>query len=206
MHWIVIPFRGPVGAKSRLADLFDEPRRHALALAMFKHVLAVAAAAVDSQRVLIVTSSLEAAEVARINGAVALREDSGSLNAALRGARDFLLLMGARRVTILPADLPQLSLADVSAMLSAQPGQFEIAPDRHGTGTNGLTVPLEVDFGYAFGKDSLARHEQEASRLGLALTRVIRTGLACDLDTVADLELLPCDHWLRAVIAKPRAA
>jgi 2-phospho-L-lactate guanylyltransferase len=206
MHWIVIPFRGPDGAKSRLADVLDESRRMALALAMFKHVVAVATAAVDPGRVLIVTSSSEAVGVAQAAGAIALRESSGALNGALSAARDFFLLSGARRATILPADLPQLSQADVCAMLVLQPGQVVIAPDRHGSGTNALTVPLDVDFHYAFGEGSLARHLQEASRLGLDVSRVCRSGLACDLDTGEDLDLLPHDHWLRTVISRPRAA
>jgi 2-phospho-L-lactate guanylyltransferase len=206
MHWIVIPFRGPDGAKSRLSGVLDEARRTQLALAMFKHVVAVATVALDPRRVLIVTTSAAAADIAQAGGAIALRESSGALNGALRAARDFLLLSGARRATILPADLPQLSQADVCAMLALQPGQVVVAPDRHGSGTNGLAVPLDVDFEFFFGSGSLARHVQEASRLGLEVTRVSRSGLACDLDTGDDLDLLPHDHWLRTVIARPRAA
>ena len=37
--WVVVPFKGPVGSKRRLADLFDESERARLSLAMLDGVL-----------------------------------------------------------------------------------------------------------------------------------------------------------------------
>ena len=206
MHWIVIPFRGPDGAKSRLADALDERQRCALAMAMFRHVLGVACAVNGANRVLVVTTSSTAAEAAQKCGATALREQAGSLNPALRNARAALLLFGATRATVLAADLPDVTEADVKAALSAEPGRIAIAGDRHGLGTNAVTLPLGVDFAFAFGPDSFAAHSSEAARHELGIVRLDRPGLANDLDTAKDLALLTDGHWLRAIIAQPRAA
>lgn len=206
MHWIIIPYRGPDGAKSRLAEALDDRRRRAMSMAMFEHVLAMATAAAGPHRVLVATTSAKAAEAAQQRGAVALREQEGSLDQALNNARVALLLFGATHATVLPADLPDLGVADVASMLSVAPGGISISSDRHGTGTNALTVPLGVDFRFAFGPGSFAAHCREARRLGLDIEKQDRPGLAADLDTSDDLALLPDGHWLHAIIARPHAA
>lgn len=206
MHWIVIPFRGPNGAKSRLADVLDEQQRCVTSMAMFQHVLGIASAAVGPGRVLVVTTSSKATEAAQKCGATCLQEQAGSLNPTLRNARAALLLFGATRVTVLAADLPDITEADVKSVLSAEPGQIAVAPDRHGLGTNALTLPLGVDFAFAFGPGSFSAHSNEAARHGLGIVRLDRPGLANDLDTAEDIALLADGHWLHAVIAQPRAA
>ncbi len=206
MHWIVIPFRGPDGAKSRLADALDERQRCALAMAMFQRVLGIACDVNGAVRVLVVTTSAKAAEAAQTCGATALREQGGALNPALGNARAALLLFGATRATVLAADLPDITEADVKAALSAGNGGVAIAADRHGVGTNAVTLPLGMDFAFAFGPDSFAAHSREAARHGLGVARIDRSGLANDLDTADDLALLSDGHWLRAIIAQSRAA
>jgi 2-phospho-L-lactate guanylyltransferase (CobY/MobA/RfbA family) len=62
-----------------------------------------------------------------------------------------------------------------------------IAPDRAGTGTNGLALRPPDALGFAFGTDSLAAHREAAGDAGVALVEVHRPGLAFDLDTPADL-------------------
>ena len=73
---IVIPFRGPWGAKSRLAPSLTEPMRSSLALSLFLHVLAEATTA-GAGPVLVVTPSGEAASHARRFGVEVLRETAG---------------------------------------------------------------------------------------------------------------------------------
>ena len=62
-----------------------------------------------------------------------------------------------------------------------------IAPDRAGTGTNGLALRPPDVIGFRFGLDSLAGHVAEAQAAGVPLVEVVRPGLAFDLDTPADL-------------------
>src|SRR5678815_5246247 len=66
----------------------------------------------------------------------------------------------ARELVFLPADLPRLKAADVDALVLAGRGaRIAIAPDRRGTGTNGLYLPAALDFPCRFGVESRARHE-----------------------------------------------
>ena len=64
-----------------------------------------------------------------------------------------------------------------------------IAPDRHGVGTNGLSLPLPAarGFRFAFGDDSFALHQAEAARLGLIVEVIHSPTLAKDIDVPADL-------------------
>ena len=74
--------------------------------------------------------------------------------------------------------------------LAAVPaGEIGIAPDRHGTGTNALSLPLPqaAGFAFAFGADSFARHHDEAERLGLTIEVIHSHGLARDIDEPPDL-------------------
>ena len=90
---------------------------------------------------------------------------------------------------LLHADLPQLTAEDCTALATLPAGAIGIAPDRHGTGTNALSLPLPdaSGFQFAFGSDSFARHRAEAARLGLSLVEIRRPGLATDIDEPDDL-------------------
>ena len=195
MHWIVIPFRGPEAAKSRLAGALSDADRRALALAMFRHVLDVAIACVGRERVLVVTPCAGVAATVSNDGVAVLREASGSLNGALALACDELRERGADRVTIVAADLPLLTVSDLSALMAAAGGGIAIAPDRAGGGTNALSLPLAVRLDLAYGPGSLEAHRSAARRLGLEVALVARPGLASDIDIEADLALLRGGGW-----------
>ena len=192
---IVIPFRGPWGAKSRLAPALAEPMRASLALSLYRHVLAEAISA-GAAPVLVVTPSGEAASLAKRYGASVLRETAGSLNAAVTLAAKSLNAAGIERMAVIAADLPLLESDDIAALLGAGCCDVTIAPDRAGSGTNAMAVPVAPTaagrFGFHYGHKSLAAHRREAARLGLAELLIDRAGLAGDLDTADDLALL--DH------------
>ncbi|MGE0628662.1 MAG: 2-phospho-L-lactate guanylyltransferase [Hyphomicrobiaceae bacterium] len=186
---IVIPFRGPRGAKSRLDAVLEDWVRESLAMSLFKHVLSEVIDA-GCGRVLVLTNSPEAASHAGICGVDVLRETTGSLNAALAYARKSLMSSGAERMAVIAADLPMLGSQDVIALLDAGAGGFAIAPDKGGSGTNAIAVPVRASFTFRYGHKSLAAHRKQASRLGLAEALVGEIGLAADLDEPHDLALL----------------
>ncbi len=62
-----------------------------------------------------------------------------------------------------------------------------IAPDRLGTGTNGLALAPPGVIGFRFGTGSFAAHRAEAQAAGVEPAIVARPGLAFDLDTPEDL-------------------
>jgi 2-phospho-L-lactate/phosphoenolpyruvate guanylyltransferase len=96
----------------------------------------------------------------------------------------------------LPADLPQITAAEIDALVRAgRSGGFSIAPDAAGTGTNALCLVSTQPFEFQFGPDSQRLHLQEAQRLGLTPQIVRLPGLALDIDSPADLQRLEEQQW-----------
>jgi 2-phospho-L-lactate guanylyltransferase len=121
-------------------------------------------------------------------------EDSpeAGLNQALIRGRRHALRAGARRVLVLPADLPRLTPQPVAALLAMadSPPSAVIAPDRHGSGTNALLLAPPGLIEYTFGPLSFMRHLEMAEAAG-ARTRICRSpAFALDLDLPEDLVLL----------------
>ncbi len=94
-----------------------------------------------------------------------------------------------RDVVMVPANLPQTSALDADLLAAAPRGTLSIAPDRHGTGTNALSLPLPdaKSCTFAFGTGSFARLCGEAQRLGLEVEIIRSPGLARDIDEPGDL-------------------
>lgn len=186
---VIIPVKAPGEAKLRLAGVLSIAERARLVGAMLAHVVSAARAArgVDDIRLI-------GPRVYDLPDAPPMLADpGGGLNAALASA-----LVGAlaergdaaiTRLLILPADLPQLTALDIELLAATPAGEIAIAPDRHGTGTNALSLPLPQSggFTFAFGTDSFAHHHAEAERLGLAIGQVHSPGLARDIDLPEDL-------------------
>ncbi len=94
------------------------------------------------------------------------------LNAGLREARAEALGAGVTRLAVIHGDLPELTAADVTALLDAVDGPaaggpaVAIAPDAAGRGTNGLALSPPDVIAFHFGPDSLAAHREAALRSG----------------------------------------
>jgi 2-phospho-L-lactate guanylyltransferase len=140
-----------------------------------------------------------ALELARLRGAVPLRESGDGLNVALGQARDVALARGARATLVVPADLPWLAPGDLRALLVlAGDAEVVLAPSRDGRGTNGLYTRPPDALHYAFGPNSCAEHLAQAETTGLR-ARLCRTpGFAFDVDTPADLAALRAPGERRA--------
>lgn len=180
--WVIIPAKAPPEAKGRLAEVLDPDARARLARAMLAR--AVEAAMGAENLALVGTSRLGQADEIEL-----LPEPAGGLNTAVTSAREAVASRGGTRIVTLAGDLPQVCAADVAALTALPPGVIGIAPDRHGTGTNALSLPLPeaLDFIYAYGPGSCAKHRAEAARLGLEFREVLTPGLARDIDEPADL-------------------
>ncbi len=152
---------------------------------MATHVAATARAAhgIDEVRFLVLASDGLPADVSL------LHEPGEGLNAALAAAVTQADLAAAARVVFLAGDLPLLTPGDVALLTVAAGETVVIAPDRHGIGTNAISLPLAhaADFRFAFGSDSLARHRAEVARVGLDLIEVHSEGLARDVDLPDEL-------------------
>jgi 2-phospho-L-lactate guanylyltransferase len=183
--WAIIPVKGPDEGKRRLAGALDDVARRRLVAAMLDRVVAAAQAARGIDRLLVVGPSRHG-----LSPGVALHPDpGGGLNAALTDALQAAADGGASRAVVIAADLPQVTARDVELLAAAPPEVIAIAPDRHETGTNAVSLPLPqaLGFAFAFGPDSFARHNAEAEHLGMPVEIVEGPGLMRDVDTPADL-------------------
>jgi 2-phospho-L-lactate guanylyltransferase len=181
---IIVPHRGLAAAKTRLAPVLAPEERVTLARELLQRVLRVAREAVDD--VVVITPSAELITVVEPTGATLVVQRGMGLNAGLDQARGDALEAGIGLLGVLHGDLPNLRTDDILALLAAapEPRGVAIAPDRSGSGTNGLALRPPDVMPFAFGIGSFAAHSAAA---GGAAAIVNRPGLEVDLDTPADL-------------------
>lgn len=184
--WAVIPIKASAESKTRLAGVLAPDERQALVGVMLSRVVEAAQMAQLIDRVCVVgPSRMDMADEVRL-----LSDPGRGLNAAVQSALAEVLDENVDRLVIIAADLPQVTAHELDLLAAAPPGTIAIAPDRHETGTNALSLPLPAarDFRFAFGTDSFARHKSETQRLGLALEIVLSRGLEYDIDEPEDLD------------------
>jgi 2-phospho-L-lactate guanylyltransferase len=155
----------------------------------------------ELEQVLVISRDPEALAVARDCGARTVREDgSPHLNIALTRATAVATTYAAQGVLILPADLPQLTKADVMAMVEAaeETRVVVIAPDHRREGTNAMLVKPAGLIQYDFGKQSFDRHFEQAKSKGVTVKVIELPSLAHDVDLPEDLQFLNGDieNWL----------
>jgi 2-phospho-L-lactate guanylyltransferase len=191
---IIVPHRGLEAAKTRLAPSLDPAGRIMLASQLLQRVLRVSCEV--TQDVVVISPSRPLREIVEASGANLEVQRGMGLNEGLDQARSQALLDGITTLVVLHGDLPNLRPEDVQVLMAALPSGDTpggaIAPDRAGTGTNGLVLRPPGVIRFRFGKGSFALHAAEAERAGVPLTAVNRSGLAFDLDTPEDLA-----RWLK---------
>lgn len=181
----LVPIKAARERKTRLAHDLSSDERVRLSDAMLWHVLGVLRDADCISEVAL----LSTAPIAGWDGQRLVDEGRG-LNAELQAAAatiDGLLL-------VIHADLPSLSVEDVTALTLAGRGGIAIAPDRHHRGTNAIALGRRDGFIFAFGADSLDRHRSQTTAPAI----IDRPGLALDIDVMDDLDLLAgAGSWWR---------
>jgi len=183
--WALIPVKAPGLGKTRLASALDPDEREALVCGMLRHVLDTVSGCRAIQRVCVLGP-------ARPNlGSKVLRfDDPGpDLNGALESTMSAITAAGPERIVVLPADLPCLSLADVERLATLPADTLGIAPDRHRTGTNALSLPLPAGiwFPFSFGENSFSIHCEHAKNHDLTVETILSCGLEKDIDDPLDL-------------------
>lgn len=188
----ILPVKRPAGAKSRMAGALDEARRAGLVEAMLGDVLD----ALEGSRMLfgtiVVTGDPNIARIAAGHGCRVVEDpdDSGHSEAALLGIAE-AVGYGAERVLLLAGDCPLLNAREIDRLLGSVPDRFvAIVPDRHGTGTNALSMSPPDAIEPAFGEGSAERHRGLAKAAGIPSSFEELPSLALDLDTPADLVAL----------------
>ena len=183
--WIVAPIKAPEACKTRLRAPLTDAARSELVERMLRHVVEVAQATPGGAEVRLLGPSRHG-----LPAAIPLLADpGGGLNAALGAALDAAAEARVDRLVIVAADLPQVTRADLRALVEVEGPALAVAPDRAGAGTNALSLPLPQARGFRFqyGPESFARHSAEAARLGLPLQVIRSATLGLDIDQPEDL-------------------
>jgi 2-phospho-L-lactate guanylyltransferase len=190
---VIVPHRGLDASKSRLSPVLSPDERGELAAHLLRRVLRIARQAVSD--VVVISPSADLDELVQPSGARLLVQRGMGLNAGLDQAREAAVAEGVEALAVLHGDLPELDVPDVLALMSAIPGDggVAIAPDRAGSGTNGLALSPPGVIPFRFGVGSFSAHREAAESAGASFVIVERPGLAFDLDTPDDL-----DEWLRS--------
>ncbi|MEE4450881.1 2-phospho-L-lactate guanylyltransferase [Novosphingobium resinovorum] len=178
--WALIPVKPRGEGKSRLAPALSPQRRGDLVEAMLARVIAACGQAADRTILL-----------GPPRAALPFVPDPGEgLNAALAHA---LGILGRgpspERLIVVAGDLPCLHADEVRRLAALPADAVGIATDRHGTGTNALSLPLPraAAFRFHYGTGSAALHHAAAQALGLNAVTITAPGLAKDIDEPADL-------------------
>lgn len=199
----VIPVKPLDAALGRLAGALEAPERRQLQQDMLVAVLAACASSrVDE--ILVVTGDDAVAGAARSKGARVVSDYAPPRGMNPAVARGCLIAqdLGADAALVLTADLPLAQASDIDTVVAyARPEPSAVlTPSRDGTGTNAMLLCGPRALAPALGIGSLARHEEQARRLGVHVVRCERPRLALDIDTPDDLAALwvdaPC--WARA--------
>jgi len=140
----------------------------------------------------VVTADPEVAELAASCGAEVLDDPLGTLDDAAAAGLARARADGHERVVVAHSDLPFPADLVGLAVVGPRDG-IVLVPDRHGDGTNVMVLPCDVDFGFAYGPGSFARHRAEAERTGRPTTIVSPSPLGWDVDVPDDLD--PPAEW-----------
>lgn len=192
---IIVPHRGLESAKSRLASVLSHEERVLLGERLLRHVVGTAVSSLGpDDDLMVISPSLALADIVGPMGASLTIQHGMGLNEGLEQARAAALDARVDILVVIHGDLPLLTRSDIAALVRAVPptGGVAIAPDRVGSGTNGLAM-LPIDaIPFRFGRGSFGAHCAEAEKAGCPLIALNRHGLAFDLDTPDDLR-----RWLK---------
>lgn len=187
--WVVVPVKQFHLAKQRLSTVLSSDERAYLAKMLLHDVLRSVTNCPKTTQTVIVSRDPAAEEIAHAFGCVFLPETASDLSTAVSQGAAYAKEHGATSFAMLPADVPRVSSAEVTALLSSGPklSGITIVSDRHGTGTNGIVVrPINL-MPFSFGESSYQIHCRRAQDLGVSVAQLKLAGLSLDIDTPSDL-------------------
>jgi 2-phospho-L-lactate guanylyltransferase len=177
---VVIPVKAFARAKARLAEVLSPEERAGLSRSMATTVVAAA----GPLHVVVVCDDEDVRAWATALGVEVLWTPGLGLNGAVSAGVDHLAARGMARAVVAHADLPRAT--DLTVVLGGP--AVTIVPDRHGDGTNVISLPAGSGFTFGYGGGSCARHVAEAERLGLGVRLLEDEALGWDVDRPEDLE------------------
>ena len=178
---VLIPVKDFTKAKARLAGVLAPADRARLARWMAERVVAAA----GPLPVFVVCDDEQVAEWATSMHTTVLWRPGHGLNGAATDGVAAIAADGFTTAIVVHSDLP---LAHDLGVLPHD-GTAVFVPDRHGDGTNAISIPTGSGFAFRYGARSFARHVAEAETVGLPVIVHRDAGLGLDVDTPDDLRL-----------------
>jgi 2-phospho-L-lactate guanylyltransferase len=181
---VLVPVKSFDLAKGRLAQSLGADERRRLARNLAANVVRAA----GPLPTFVVCDHRDVAAWAVSTGTGVLWVTTPGLNPALTRAVETAAADGYRRAIICHADLPLAH--DLTWLTDHRPtADVIIVPDRHGTGTNVMSIPIgpHRPFTLHYGPGSAEQHRREAERVGWTAGLATDERLGWDLDTPEDL-------------------
>ena len=186
----LIPVKELSTSMSRLGGILSQEDKIALSLAMLEDVLDVVTRVPALDPIVLVTRDPRAATIAGSRGIEVIREpeDARGEGPAVDHGAKVLEQRGVDRLLVLPSDIPQVAASDIEAILAVDAGSPSVvmAP-AHDGGTNAMYRRPPTVIPSRFGPDSLALHQAEAEKRGVAVRIMHLESLHVDVDTPEDL-------------------
>lgn len=205
--WALVPVKPYATAKSRLEGLLTRAECGRLAEEMARDVLMALRAAPDITGIAILSTEPRVTALAEATEAQVHAEQPGEdYRAALGRVAAGLQAHGARRLLVVPADLPTLSSGDVQQLLAAHASGLTVCPAETDGGSNALLLSPPTAIPFLYGPDSAARHLAAANTAGIAARTVSIPGFARDVDSPGDLRWLLGQRVACATLAWLRAS
>ena len=187
MPFVIIPAKPFDQSKTRLSPVLSPRQRAGLSRQLLLRTIRLAR---QVGEVVVISRGGTARQQAKQSGAWALVEAGTGLNAAIRQASEWVAACGGQATLILPADLPLLTLSDLTKIttLGQQAPAVVIAPCHRTDGTNALLLHPPHLIDCSFGPNSFEQHRGAARTLGLEPVIYRSPTIAVDLDYPEDLE------------------
>jgi 2-phospho-L-lactate guanylyltransferase len=124
---------------------------------------------------------------------------SAALNAAIASGLAYASSRGARRVLVLPADVPLTTSSELQSLVKSRGEQagVTLAPSHDNNGTNGLLLAPPLAIAPCYGPGSYLQHLSRAMARRVDVNVVHLAGLARDIDEPDDLVRLLGDAGAR---------
>lgn len=193
--WALVPVKTLDSAKQRLSACLGADRA-GFTLAMLEDVLIALNDSRTLTRVAVVTADSQVAEIGKAYGAVVINEVfPNGMNQAIHLGMKTLRKLGARRVLVLPADVPLATGAEIDRLMlelelqraSTDNPAIGIGPSTDQNGTNFLCLPTDCNFEFHYGHDSYRQHQGEGMANALTPVALMSSTLARDIDHTQDV-------------------
>ena len=187
-NFAIIPVKGLVESKSRLARAVGPEDKKKLILALLEDVLAAVKESKVFSRVLVVSPDPSVEKEANLPNGTFLHQEGQGLNAGVRQSTLLAIREKASSVAVLLADIPMVEPRDLKELYSVGGDSVKVvlAPSLKG-GTNVMLREPPNVITPAYGRWSFSTHLRAAQKTGLAVYSVSNPRLSFDVDTLEDL-------------------